>query len=259
MTLEDDQAHVEEQNVSVMVVSVIIECSMRCTTMAHTRLLITARIKSVFCCGLSTAIALTCCTNSGWSTPEQDEAARQIQALDQSIKNDPNNAKLYYGRGLAHGTLGQYKQAVEDFSKASVLNPKSPNTYFLLGDAYDNLGQYQYAIDCYNRTIALDPMYEEVYDCRGMAYAGLKQYQKAVDDFTKELSHHQSPAVFYNRAIAHDHLKQYQKAVNDYTSAIKLRPAYGLAYYFRASAYQSMGKTALARKDRQRASALGCK
>ena len=45
--------------------------------------------------------------------------------------------------------------------------------------------------------------------------------------------------------------------MRDYETAIKLKPGFAEAYYYRARVYEKQGKTELAKRDRDKARSLG--
>ena len=47
---------------------------------------------------------------------------------------------MYNNRGTAYALLGNFKQAIEDFSKAIELNSKFANAYYIRGLCYQELG-----------------------------------------------------------------------------------------------------------------------
>ena len=63
----------------------------------------------------------------------------------------------YYKKGLDHGKLEKYQEAIENFNKAIELDPNSVSFYFARGDVYEILRKYEEAINDYNKAIELDP------------------------------------------------------------------------------------------------------
>lgn len=62
------------------------------------------------------------------------------QAFDKAIKYDKNNYEAYYHRGCAKVNEQKYKEAIEDFEKATELKPDYADAYFNLGKTYFILG-----------------------------------------------------------------------------------------------------------------------
>ena len=89
----------------------------------------------------------------------------------------------YNNRGTAYGELGNYQQAIKDFTKAIELNPQYAMAYYNRGLTYGrNLGNYQQAIKDYTKAIQLNPQDAMAYYKRGLAYAKSGDAQKALEN-----------------------------------------------------------------------------
>jgi len=116
--------------------------------------------------------------------------------------------------------------------------------YFDEGNAYFNEGQYKKAIESYSRLIAIYPDFIQGYYNRGLAYYKSGKYDEAVADYSKVIS---SPAdanaeLYSNRAIAYLKKGDYENAVKDYSTVISINPRLPEAYHNRGIAYANTGK-----------------
>jgi len=93
--------------------------------------------------------------------------------LDHTLKVTDNNWHVYNGRGVAYGDLGNYRQAIDDFSRTIEIKPGFADAYNNRGIAYSALGNYRQAIDDFSRAIEIKPGYAEAYNNRSFVY--LKQ------------------------------------------------------------------------------------
>jgi len=73
------------------------------------------------------------------------------------IVENMKNAFDYYKKGLDHGKLEKYQEAIENFNKAIELDPNSVAFYFARGDVYEILKKYEEAINDYDKAIKLEP------------------------------------------------------------------------------------------------------
>ena len=110
-----------------------------------------------------------------------------IEDLNNAIRLSPDCAS-YNNRGVAYSKLGQYKNAIEDFSKAIALNSNYYTGYNNRGLAYANLGQYENAIEDYNNAINLKPDYVKAYNNRADAYFSLGNKKLGCLDLHKACS-----------------------------------------------------------------------
>lgn len=70
-------------------------------------------------------------------TGQTDQA---LENFDKAIANEPDNASLYYNRGLINDQLGNVDKAAADYSKALETDPKFFDAAYNLGAMYYNLG-----------------------------------------------------------------------------------------------------------------------
>jgi tetratricopeptide (TPR) repeat protein len=146
-----------------------------------------------------------------------------VDAYNNALKLNPNDAESYCNRGYAHYKLGDHRQAIGDFEKAIRLNPRYARAYYGRGNAYYKLENFDKAIKDYDRTIELYPGYERVHNNRGNAYFYLNEYRQAIEDYSGAIEINYKDAVAYcNRGIAYNRLGNVQQAIQDWRIAMQL-------------------------------------
>jgi lipoprotein NlpI len=184
------------------------------------------------------------------------------QAIDDftaTIKGAPRNSSAYDGRSEAYYALDKYDAAFADANNSIRLDADNGRAFYNRAVAELALGKNQKAIDDFTRSVQLSEGIDNVYSYngRGNAYYNLKQYKKAIADYTNSIALMHSYADSYSsRGDSYRQLKQYHSAVSDYTKTIQLDPDNGYNYYYRAIAYEKLGKKALAEKDQLKAKQL---
>lgn len=185
----------------------------------------------------------------------------------------------YERLGLKEYKNGNYKQAIEYFSKAIEYNPKDASLYNNRGLAYYNLQQYDKAIADYTKAIEIRPDFADAYYNRGLAYFkkgssyNLEPRRKAISDFTKAIElrpdfvdAYYMRAVTYTEQIHYHHkyttippkfpskdMDYYNKALADYYKALDLDPSYILAYQGMGNLFYRHGDWDLATKQYNKA------
>jgi len=112
-------------------------------------------------------IGLTSCQDPAKSRIYMDEGNKLMmnygkydeaeEALTQAIKYDKSNYEAYYLRGCAKFNGKKYKEAIEDFEKATELKPDYADAYFNIGRVYfilkdeDRACEYYKLADKYGR------------------------------------------------------------------------------------------------------------
>jgi len=180
----------------------------------------------------------------------------------------------YERLGLREYEKGNYKQAIEYYSKAIEYNPNDASLYNNRGLAYYNLQQYDKAIADYTKAIEIKPDFADAYYNRGLAYFrkgssyNLEPRKKAISDFTKAIELRPDFVdAYYNRALVYteqihyhhkyktippkfpsEEMDYYNKALLDYYKVLDLDPSYILAYQGMGNLFYRHGDWDLATK-----------
>ena len=78
-----------------------------------------------------------------------------------------------------------YTGAVEDFEKASLIEPNDSEAYYALAIAEARLDQYEKALINYNKTVELNPDNAGAYYNRALLKVRLSNYKLALEDANK--------------------------------------------------------------------------
>jgi len=90
--------------------------------------------------------------------------------------------------GNNSGNLQEYWAAVEDYTRATVLDPGYAEPYYCRGVLYwREIGNYYRSVQDLTRVIELDPTRAEAYFNRGLAYKLHRQPDKAIADLEEYL------------------------------------------------------------------------
>jgi tetratricopeptide (TPR) repeat protein len=80
---------------------------------------------------------------------------------------------------------GLYQHAIEALNNAIEINPQDASAYLLRGTAYYILRQFNPTINDFNKAIELNPQDAAGYYCRGLAYDSLGNENQAIQDMKK--------------------------------------------------------------------------
>ncbi len=181
----------------------------------------------------------------------EDHIQEVLFAYDRAIHLNPDEAKVYYNRGIVKLVLGDYEAAIADFDQAIHLKPDFTAAYINRGTVKRVLGQYEAAIADHDRAIRLKPDFAPAYNNRGIAKIALSQHDAAITDFNRAIDLNPDDEVYYNRGIAKSALSQHDAAITDFNRAIDLNPDYAEAYHSLGAVRSDLGlhKAALADYD----------
>ena len=127
-----------------------------------------------------------------------------ITLFGHALKVADNNGLAYYNRGMAYHVLGNYRQAIDDYSKMIEIKPFYEDAYNNRGIAYKSLGNYKQAIDDYSKAIKIKPDFADAYNNRGNAYKSVGNYKQAIDDYSKAIEIKPDlVAAYINRGVVY--------------------------------------------------------
>ncbi len=139
-------------------------------------------------------------------------------------QNTTPNPTVYVSRGQARARLGEYPQAIDDFSRALELSPGNAFAHLERGTVYLETGDYLTAISDLTRALQLNPYLWLALSRRAEAHTRLGHHDRAVSDLTEALCLDPlNPGLFAARGEAQ--LRQGSpNALADYDEAVRLAP-----------------------------------
>lgn len=114
----------------------------------------------------------------------RDEALR---LLSEAIRLDSQLADAYNNRAAVYHVLGNYKQAIADYTRYIELKPNVVTAYKNRGTTYLAMGQPARALADFDRAVGLDPQDQQAHYGRGNALLSLDRAYEAVNCFNEAL------------------------------------------------------------------------
>ena len=139
--------------------------------------------------------------------------------------------------------LKQWKQALDDYTKAISDDPSYVHPWVNRAFVYSQLNDVEHAVADASKTIELDPKKAFAYEIRAFGEEQYGKWDAAVADFTKviELSGGNERS-FFNRGVAiYSVGKDLDRAIADFGEALKRNPNYGDALVYRGLASRAKG------------------
>ncbi len=139
----------------------------------------------------------------GIQSLEKQDWDAAVSHLTQAIKDQPNNAMGFRGRGFAHMMKGELRQAIVDLSKAIELDPTQVHPFRNRAVCYLKLDDWERAIPDLDQAIRLDPTSSiAMLTSRGFARCKLRQYDQAIADMDKAIQlSPESPGLYEMRGV----------------------------------------------------------
>lgn len=163
----------------------------------------------------------------GFTAYKKGDYRGAIENYTKVIELKPDDAFLYNNRGLAYFELGKYDKAISDYTKAMELKADYEVAYYNRGLAYFKKGSwrnnepFKSAIADFSKAIELDPDYADAYYNRGLAYNKFVHY--------------------YNKPFSDDDKDKYNKAIADFDKTFELDSSYMLTLAGKANAIYRHG------------------
>lgn len=113
-----------------------------------------------------------------------NKADEALAVCNAALTKDPNNLDVFYAKSLAHAAKKDYQNAINEITKVIISKP-SPSVFKLRASFYETLGQYHNAINDYTQVVRIDDKDQEAYLKRAAAYEFTGNYKAALGDYNK--------------------------------------------------------------------------
>ena len=146
-----------------------------------------------------------------------------ITLFNNVLEQFPLAVHAINNRADAYYNLGQYNEAIVDFSKAIQLNPGFALSYYNRANCYGQTGRFKESLEDLNNSLRLNPRYGDAYNKRGQASAMLGKMNEAFNDFNKavELTPG-NPEVYYNLGITYYNSGKKEEGCNALQKAVSM-------------------------------------
>lgn len=191
--------------------------------------------------------------NRGLIYSRWKEYEKAIADFTRAIELEPGRSQYRTQRAIAYYNLGEVEKVIEDCEKAIELGQPDADTYKFLADGQRKRKEFDKAIENYGKAIGLNSKFSAAYNNRGVAYEALNLDQQALADYRKAARlTTRDPLYHSNAGNALKRLGRYKEAVTSYNKAIKLKPDDADLYRRRAEAYDALGQSDKAERDREK-------
>lgn len=193
---------------------------------------------------------------------------RSIDNFSRLLVQQPNDARLYFGRGMDFMLVQDYENALKDINRAIELQPDFLQPYFVRAVIMTK----QLEIDpllppetvAQEAPVGVNPI-DRLKELPQIARPKVPEvstksfrYDAILKDYETILRLDPNFIfAYYNMAEIYSLEKDYRAAIDSYTQAIKIEPQFAEAYFNRGLSRLSIGETAVGLDDLRKAGELG--
>ncbi len=172
------------------------------------------------------------------NSPLRSEKAEQGQG--DVVPSIFKNSSFYFNRAIFYQQSKEWEKALENYRKASEMNPDNPNIYNNMGVMFKELGQYDLAINEFLQAVYLDPGYGKVYNNLGVVYFLKMNYAGAVRNYKKAIEiDPKNMGAMNNLATSYKAQSEFGKAREVLNQALKINPDHPGTNYNLAVLYET--------------------
>ena len=158
----------------------------------------------------------------GQTAASQADTQKQIDQMEESLKQDPKNVDLWVHLGNLYFDANQTDKAINHYETALKLKPDMPSVWTDCGVMYRQIGNYAKAIEYFNNALKYSPNFAQSFFNLGVVYdLDLKDYPKAIEAWNKFL---QLNPTFENANEIRQQIAQMETIVKTGKSTLSANP-----------------------------------
>ena len=170
----------------------------------------------------------------------KDEQGLQILDDISSFGADPDYFMI---RGTILSNLQKYREAIEEYNKASKQGQDLEEVYANIAFEYENLEQFDKAVEFLNKVLDINPDNEAALNEIGICYEMSSQSELSIVYFNQFIDKYPySRSAWFNLAIAYNSIGKNNKAINAYEFSLAIDQDQPSALFNIANIYAGMEK-----------------
>lgn len=107
---------------------------------------------------------------------------------NEALKYYPNCARLHHDKGIAYSVRHEPERAIEEFNKASAMQPHWSRPYFMLAQVHGNMGNSSKALVCFEECLRYEKTWIEPYIKQAEIWLYIHNYQKAISNYNQAIA-----------------------------------------------------------------------
>lgn len=150
-----------------------------------------------------------------------------IQKITDEIKEKPDNAKLYFKRGLALRIIEQDSLALTDFKKAISLDSSKAEYFSAVGDVLFEHKDINGSVKWFAKALQLNPKDPSAHLKMAKMFVYIKEYTSAFNEINTVLRQDvYNPEGYFLKGMIYKDIKDSSKAISSFQTALQMDPKY---------------------------------
>lgn len=179
----------------------------------------------------------------GIALHESGSYAKAIEAFEQSMEKDPNDAEALVNAANSFFMLKEIQKAEDLLNKAEGLDATEPNIYNTRGMIAMEMGNLSEAQKWFDQALKMDPGNPYYFNNRGFLNLQMNELEAADEDIRRAIIGAPENAWAYrNRGILFLKRQRYDDALRNFEQANKLNSSIPLLHFFWAQTLSIQGK-----------------
>lgn len=191
------------------------------------------------------AIGFAACSDNKNGKASKDPvfgANPKLQEVTGKISNDPDNAALYYERGVLLHKIEQDSLALNDFKKAVSLDSSKAEYFSAIGELMFEHKDISGSTVWFEKALKLNPKDVKAQLKLAKLFVYIKQYTTAFTHINTVLRQDvYNPEAYFLKGMIYKDLKDTAKAISSFQTAIQVAPDYKDAMVQLGQAYALKG------------------
>ena len=180
-----------------------------------------------------------------------------LQDFEKAILINPKASEIFYHRGFAYMMNNEDKKALKDFKELEYLKGGDSRVYTLIGTVNYQLGRIDKALYYFDEAITYDPNNAKAYVLRGDIKVSKMQFSEAFSDFNKAIEINPNDYFVYQlKGFAKQKLGDYMGSISDLQKSIELKED-SKTYEYLGRSYDYLEQYDLAIEAKTKAIAIG--
>jgi Tfp pilus assembly protein PilF len=142
---------------------------------------------------------------------------KEIASFLKNVRSPGGNSEAHYLLACYYQERERYREAIEEFKKALIIDPKNIKAYSGMGISYDLLKDSARAIECYEAALELDPKLNYVLNNLGYSYLLQGNPEKAISALEQAIALNAKENRFHNNlGLAYAMNGQLEKSLEEF-------------------------------------------